>query len=200
FHQSSLGPDPGLSFVAALPKGAVQVGEPILEERWSAARACSVTPLTGGLSLLAAVLLLGWVAWLMWTRGRDRRFTGSPVDAVYGSAEGDQPVPLFERGAVPVEFQPPDGLRPGQVGTLQNEAANPLDVTATIVDLAVRGYLRIEEIPKKHFWGKPDWRLVQLKEPDQDLLDYERILFGGLFEDAEATDDQEVAETVPPRP
>jgi hypothetical protein len=37
-------------------------------------------------------------------------------------------------------------LRPGELGTLVDAAANPLDVTATIVDLAVRGYLRIEEI------------------------------------------------------
>ena len=46
----------------------------------------------------------------------------------------------------PVEFVPPDDLRPGQLGTLVDFKANPLDVTATIVDLAVRGYLKIEEV------------------------------------------------------
>ena len=46
----------------------------------------------------------------------------------------------------PVEFIPPDGIRPGQVGTLVDEQANLLDVTASIVDLAVRGWLTITEL------------------------------------------------------
>ena len=49
---------------------------------------------------------------------------------------------------VAVQFTPPAGLRAGQIGTLIDEEANVVDVTATIIDLAVRGYLRIEEITK----------------------------------------------------
>jgi hypothetical protein len=79
----------------------------------------------------------------------------------------------------------PDGIRPGQVGVLVDEIANPVDVTATIVDLGVRGYVRIEEIPKKWLLGKPDWRLVQLKQADGNLLKYERILLEGLFQDSD---------------
>jgi uncharacterized membrane protein len=75
--------------------------------------------------------------------------------------------------------------RAGQIGTLIDEVANPLDVTATIVDLAVRGYIRIEEIPKEGWFGKPDWRLVKLREADSDLLLYERRLLDALFADAE---------------
>ena len=72
---------------------------------------------------------------------------------------------------------PPDSLRPGQIGTLIDEQANPLDVTATIIDLAVRSYLRIDEIPKEDWVGMADWRLVQLPadEPNarlrEDALD-----------------------------
>jgi uncharacterized protein (TIGR04222 family) len=57
-----------------------------------------------------------------------------------------------------------------------------LDVTATIVDLAVRGYLRIEEIPKEGWRGKADWNLVQQKQSDEKLLPYERTLLDGIFE------------------
>jgi hypothetical protein len=77
------------------------------------------------------------------------------------------------------------------VGTLIDERANPVDVTATIVDLAVRGYLRIEEIPKKGLFGKADWWLVKLKDEDGSLLRYERLLFTGLFSDADAADEQD---------
>ena len=81
--------------------------------------------------------------------GRDRRYKGSAVDVAFGSDAPDAPeerVPLVGEHETPVEFVPPDGLRPGQVGTLVDFKANPLDVTATIVDLAVRGYLMIEEL------------------------------------------------------
>ena len=51
--------------------------------------------------------------------------------------------------AGPVEFIPPDGVRPGQVGTLARRAREPLDVTATIVDLAVRGWLTITGVGRQ---------------------------------------------------
>src|SRR5204863_7869576 len=95
----------------------------------------------------------------------DLRAVGSAVDVAF-AGDGDQSrpeqrVPLFEHGAAPVQFAPPDDIRPGQVGTLIDESANPLDATATILDLAVRGHLRIEEIPKEGWVGHPDWRRVR---------------------------------------
>jgi uncharacterized membrane protein YgcG len=187
FRQTSVDPYEGLTVVAGFPTGAVTPSpKPILVERWSLGRAFSITPVTLSLtSVLMAGLLFG-LGWLFWTRGRDRRAVGSPVDIAYGSSEGgEQSVPLLERGTYPVEYAPPEGIHPGQVGTLLDEVANTLDVTATIVDLAVRGYLRIEEIPKKHMFGKPDWRLVRLKAADDGLLAYERTLLSGLFEGAD---------------
>ena len=59
--------------------------------------------------------------------------------------------------------------------------ANPRDVTGTIVDLAVRGYLRIEEATPHQTLR--DWRLVRLTKTGG-LLDYEQILLDGLFRDA----------------
>jgi uncharacterized membrane protein YgcG len=50
-------------------------------------------------------------------------------------------------------------MRPGQLGTLIHERARSLDVTATIIDLAVRGFLRIEKV------GSKNWRLVKLTRP-----------------------------------
>ena len=189
----------GLSVVVAIPPGAVPTPAPILKERFSLSRAFAVTPASLGLTALAALLFFGWIGRLLWTRGRDVRYAGSVVDASYGGSEGERRVALFERGAVPVEYQPPEGIKPGQVGTLVDESANPLDVTASIVDLGVRGYLRIEEIPKKHFWGKPDWWLIQLRVPDEELLRYERTLLSGLFEDA-SDEDLAEASTAPERP
>jgi uncharacterized protein (TIGR04222 family) len=116
------------------------------------------------------------------------RYRGSQIDQVMGSPDPQAPtqaVPLFEKGTAPVEFAPPEDLRPGQVGTLIDEEANTLDVTATIVDLAVRGYLVIEEISKVGWFGKPDWKLIRRPKETEGLLQYERTLLDGLFEDGD---------------
>jgi hypothetical protein len=204
FGQSNLQPYQGMTVVVGLPKGAVPEPKPILKERWSFVRAFSVTPMTASVALALLVVLLVAIGQALWRTGRDRRVVGSPIDIAFVTKGApEQSVPLMERGITPVEYSPPEDIRPGQLGTLKDEVANPLDVTATIVDLAVRGYLRIEEIPKEGWFGKPDWRLVKLKEPDTELMAYEQKLFDGLFEDATVESIQEVPrpdEQAPARP
>ncbi len=183
FRQDALAPHEAFTVVVALPKGAVAEPHPRLVEPWNIGRAFARTPLALGLSGGLLALLITGCGWLFWSRGRDRRFVGSPIDQTMGNPSGaDQSVPLFERGEAPVEFAPPEDLRPGQVGTIIDEQANTLDVTATIVDLAVRGYLTIEEIPKEGWFGKPDWTLHKVDKSTDDLLTYERTLLTGLFE------------------
>jgi uncharacterized membrane protein YgcG len=158
----------GVTVVVGFPTGVVPAPRPVLEERWSLARAFSATPGTlavaGGV-LLAVLLVLGW---LLGVTGRDRR-ERRPAGA---------PAPMT--GPV-VEFTPPEGIRPAQAGLLVDEVVKPVALTATLVDLAVRGYLRIEELPDHKEWMKADWRLVRLKAADEELLDYERELLDGLF-------------------
>lgn len=179
----SLQPFEGMTVVVALPKGAVPNPAPILDERWAFERAFSVNAGTVAASagLLAALGFgLGRLVW----RGRDRRFRGSAIDQIHGSSEGgDEAVPIGEGDAeAPVEFAPPEELRPGQIGTLIDERANVLDVTATIVDLATRGYLVIHEIPKEGWFGKADWRLARQPAPGEELLRYESRLLDAIFE------------------
>jgi uncharacterized membrane protein YgcG len=187
FRAKGLFPFEGVTVVVALPRSAVSpIPTPILRERTTFANAFRVTPVRAGAAAGLAVLFLGGIAAVLWTTGRDRRYRGSPIDQVMGGSAGDQPVPLGEAEAsAPVEFAPPDGIRPGQIGTLIDERANTLDVTATIIDLAVRGFLTIQEIPKEGWFGKPDWRLLKLQKDDADLLPYERALLDGLFRDGD---------------
>ncbi|MGI8425157.1 MAG: DUF2207 domain-containing protein [Actinomycetota bacterium] len=185
FSQSGLAPYEAFTFVVALPKGAVAAPKPVLRERWSFARAFQVTAFTGfgALALLAGIV--AYLTRLIWKSGRDRRWAGSPVDAVFGNDGAEEAVGMFDRGETPVEFEPPESIRPGQVGTLVDEVAGPLDVTASIVDLAVRRYLVIEEVEKKGLFGKQDWNLKKLKAPAEKLRAYEKALLKGLFEDGD---------------
>ena len=42
-------------------------------------------------------------------------------------------------------YEPPPGMSPAEAGTLIDDTIHPRDITSTIVDLAVRGYVKIEE-------------------------------------------------------
>jgi uncharacterized protein (TIGR04222 family) len=185
FFHRGLSPYEGMTVVAALPKGVVAQPVPQLRERWALERAFAATPWTVAGSGLLFVGIVGGLAAVLWRRGRDRRYLGSPIDQVMGNPTGEeQAVPLFEADAsAPVEFAPPEDLRPGQIGTLVDERANVLDVSATIVDLAVRGFLTIQEIPKEGWFGKADWSLHRSEAPTDGLLGYERALVEGLFRD-----------------
>jgi uncharacterized membrane protein len=48
------------------------------------------------------------------------------------------------------------------------------------VDLAVRGYLHITELPKKGWFGSNDWKLTKLREAD-DLNAFEKKILNSLF-------------------
>ena len=133
-----------------MPKGTRGGPGPILEERFSLRVGVPRSP-----------------------RGRSREPASSPVLGGLGCAadrlarrprppvRGADPRPRARAGAghrggqacrssagrpAAVEFAPPEDVRPGQVGTLIDEVAHTLDVTATIVDFAVRGHLHIREL------------------------------------------------------
>ena len=185
FRHQHLDPFSGVTIVLAFPKGVLDAPAPILEERWSVSSAFRLTPVTGGVSGALLLLIVGGAAVTLWRTGRDRRYQGSPIDQVMGNPTGDdEAVPIFDADTeAPVEFAPPGDMRPGQMGTLVDEQANTLDVSATIVDLAVRGFLMIQEIPKEGWFGKPDWTLIKLEESEAGLLTYERRLLNALFRD-----------------
>jgi hypothetical protein len=180
YAQADLPANAGMTAVLALPSGTIQPPpEPILEERRTLATAFAVHPLNVGLAAGLTALGVGAVGVLAYRRGRDRRYTGSAVDAAMGNVTGqEERIPLGQQQAGPVEFVPPEHVLPGEVGTLVDEQANLLDVTATIVDLAVRGHLRITEIPDGRH---PDYSLTRLDGGRGELRRYERELHDALF-------------------
>ena len=180
-----LGSGEEMSVATALIKGAVDVPAPMLEprQRQFPQDAFDLTPLTVALFLLLMVLGLGLVAWNWWVHGRDRAYltqhylASAPSAATDAPAEGERIQPLFAHTPLVVEFGPPQNMRPAELGLILDESADTKDVTATIVDLAVRGYLTIAEGA-----GKADWTLTQKNGPEiSALLPYERTLLYGLF-------------------
>ena len=58
-----------------------------------------------------------------------------------------------EQGSYVVRYEPVPGKTPAELGTLVDNSADIEDITATLVDLAVRGYVHITELSEKHLFG-----------------------------------------------
>jgi hypothetical protein len=117
------------------------------------------------LPLVAFFIML----WLWWTRGRDP-----------------------ERGSIAVQYEPPDKLTPGECGTLVDNEAAMRDITATLVDLAVKGYLTIEQKDESHLLGLTHSKeyIFHLKRPPTEwsaVRPHELEMLSALFDDGSVT-------------
>jgi type II secretory pathway pseudopilin PulG len=180
-----LGSGEEISVVTAMTPGVVSVPPPLLEprQREFPQDAFDASAPIVGLSALLTVLGVGLVGWNFWAHGRDRAYltqhylAGDPAAPPGAPTEPEQTRPLFARDTLVVEFGPPEKMRPAELGLILDESADPKDVTATIVDLAVRGYLTITELP-----GKWDWTLTWKPGGNAaELLPYEKTILDGLF-------------------
>ena len=79
-----------------------------------------------------------------------------------------------------LEFYPPDNLTPGEIGYIVDGRADKEDVISSIVYLADKGYMEIEEEDRGSF------KFVYVQEPGFDEPDYIRSVFRGIFSDGEA--------------
>ncbi len=87
---------------------------------------------------------------------------------------------------VPVQYEPPPGLSPAEAGTLVDNTANMRDITATLVDLAVRGHIRIEEREVSKLFGllkDEEFVFVKLTPPagTDALAPHEQRVMNGVF-------------------
>ncbi|MFJ7219753.1 DUF2207 domain-containing protein [Amycolatopsis sp. NPDC098790] len=129
------------------------------------ATAFAFTPLTG---IAFALLLVFLVAGGLYVHRRRKEDKGALTTAT-------GPVEVLLRDGDRVFFASPDGVLPGQVGTVVDETVDVVDISATVVDLAVRNYLWLAEVPG------PDWQLARRNPPDEHLHDFERAVYETLL-------------------
>ena len=133
----------------------------VVVEPPATARAQELVSSNWPLAIPIPVFLLAF--WIWWRRGRDPR-----------------------RNPIAVQYEPPRGLSPAEAGTLLDNAADLRDITATLVDLAVRGYLKIEEYEDNKLFGLISGRgyaLHRLAPPSgvPPLAPHEQRMLDGLF-------------------
>lgn len=92
------------------------------------------------------------------------------------------------RESVTVMYEPPKyngmPLTPAEVGILIDEKLDSRDITSSIVGLAVKGYIKIEETKRGGLiFDSADYYLSRVKEPDGNLSPFEKILMKSIFTD-----------------
>lgn len=143
----------------------------IVEHSWSLGRAFSVGP-AQLLTALGVLLIGGLVLWVLHRRaGRD------------AAADGNQELvgEFAPVGDGETEFRHFGEIRPGHVGTVADERVDPIDVTASILDLAVRGHLRITELPREREFAPADWTLTR-RESTEELTRFEQLVLDAVVD------------------
>ena len=84
-------------------------------------------------------------------------------------------------------YEPPPGISPAEAGTLLDDTIHPRDITSTMVDLAVRGYIKIEETEEKGLVFTHKDYVFHLLKPmaqwnDAGLVPHERVMLENVFQ------------------
>ena len=150
------------------PPGGIATNE-VIDYRWTLGRAFSVSPLP--LALALGLLALGGVALYGIHRraGADR----NPDGRISKAGE------FVPTGAGQSEFRVVGDVRPGHVGTVADERVDPIDITATLVELAIRGHLVIVELPRESEFARTEWEIRRVDGRDG-LRPFEQQLLDGL--------------------
>lgn len=91
--------------------------------------------------------------------------------------------PKYRSTIVPI-YDAPQGIKPYLLGSLKDEKVDMVDITATMIDLARRGYLKIREFETGKilgFGGEKDYELIKQKEFG-DLERNEKRIIEAIFD------------------
>lgn len=165
----------GVQVVAGFPAGTFTGVTQQFSKRYTLENMFPLTPATG---VGTALLTIGGYALI---RLRLRR---SMADRVYlGMTPGATPMKgeaanVGIAGKLPpvaVAFTPPKGSRPGEIGTLFDATVDNVDLTATVLDLAVRGYIKIDPM------NGQGYSFTKLAKGQEKLVEYERAVMEDMF-------------------
>lgn len=179
--------DPRTEVVIPLDPTRVNSPAPAFEPQQTLRRGFDWTngqPVMAGVIGAASVLMLT----LLGRRGRDRMYGSG---AAFDGPEAPERARRFgERLAAPVEFAPPENVAPGMIGSIRSGTVDHVALSSTLVDLAVRGHIKITVVDEDGDGRKkPDHRLEQTPNNPKkkgDLRGYEQKLIATLFGPAQS--------------
>ena len=176
YTQSNLGPGEGVTISAKIKAGLIADNKPHLEPDGSK---LSPSERIGAIALGAVALLItvgSPIVGVMWWRknGRDQRYAGLPPGTVPLAGQEAQVVPNDPDIPIPVAFSPPR-IPVAEAGLLIDGQVDYRETAATIIDLAVRGALKVQSL------GEDDFQVILL-DPNKAAAPHEMVLLTSLFD------------------
>lgn len=175
FAQQNLPAGQGVSIGVKITSGLVADNRPHLQpdaSKLSSGQQAGLAALgVAGVASLVGAPLVG----LRWWRrhGRDQRYAGLAPGTVPLAGQTAHVVPNDPDIPIPVAFSPPH-IPVAEAGLLIDGQVDTRETAGTIIDLAVRGALRVES------QGDDDFR-VTLLDPDRATAPHEMVLLTALF-------------------
>ena len=80
-------------------------------------------------------------------------------------------------GIIVPYYDPPQGLRAAEAGLIYDESVDNVDNSATIISLAINGYMKIQDD------GKGNYTFTNLEKDTLDLRPFEKMFLDGFFKD-----------------
>ena len=109
----------------------------------------------------------------------------------YKFGRDDQSVP----DTIMPMYEVPDKLTPTEAGVIMDENMDPRDITATIIDFAVRGYIKVNEIEEDGvLWGKNYDYELELVKPYDNVKEFEKKILHGIFDDNKAGEKKKISD------
>lgn len=142
---------------AFLKPGAAPVTA-VFSQPWSVGRAFQ--PGWARVGAAAGIALAGGLILLRVSRRHGARGSGTVVAELTPNAAGHTVFTVHHH------------VRPGMIGTLVDHSVDPVDIVASILDLAARGHLWITQLPRSSDHTVPDWELTRRPSDDR-LEEYE---------------------------
>ncbi len=111
-----------------------------------------------------------------WLLGRDKQYIN-----VFHESDVVRTVPLFSKVNALTTFHPPDDITPGEVGVIVDEKVHLRDITASIISLAVQGYIKIKEESKGKIFKKTEFTMILQEKDESTLKSYEKSILDMIF-------------------
>jgi uncharacterized membrane protein YgcG len=176
FGQANLAPGSGISIGVKITPGLVADNAPHLEPDGSKLSSSERAGLIGAAAAFGAVLIGSPLVGMLWWRknGRDQRYAGLAPGTVPLAGQSAAVVTHDPDMVIPVAFTPPR-IPVAEAGLLVDGQVDTRETAATIIDLAVRGALKVEST------GEDDFRIT-LVDPDRAAAPHEMVLLTALFD------------------
>jgi uncharacterized membrane protein YgcG len=176
FSATDLAEGEGVTIGVKIKSGLVADNAPHLEPDGSKLTSSQKALIGAGGVAAAAITVGSPIVGMMWWRrnGRDRRYAGLAPGTVPLPGQTAEIVASDPDLPIPVAFSPPR-IPVAEAGLLIDGQVDSRETAATIIDLAVRGALRVES------QGDDDFR-VTLVDPARATAPHEMVLLTSLFD------------------